>query len=76
MRSQRRAVDTSPDCHVPKLLKGLVRQARKDRLVYLILAECRLLLPEAQTPQPGHNVHDGAYIGGGSSWSCPDGVSS
>ena len=38
-----------------------MRQARKNRLVYLILAECRLILPEAQAPQPDHNVHDGAH---------------
>jgi site-specific recombinase XerD len=36
------------------------RQARKDRLVYLILAEGRLILPKAKAPQPDHNVHDGA----------------
>ena len=41
-----------------KLLQVLRRQARKNRLVYLILAECRLILPEAQAPQPDHNVHD------------------
>src|SRR5262245_54666267 len=40
-----------------KLLQVLVRQARKNRLVYVILAECRLVLPEAQAPQPDHNVH-------------------
>jgi hypothetical protein len=39
----------------------LVRQARKNRLVYVILAEDRLVLPEAQAPQPEHNVHDGAH---------------
>src|ERR1700724_654689 len=44
-----------------ELIQRLVRQARKDRLVYLILAECRLVLPEAQAPQPDHNVHDGAH---------------
>jgi hypothetical protein len=44
-----------------KLLQGLVRQARKNRLVYLILAECRLILPETQASQPDHNVHDGAH---------------
>ena len=42
-----------------KLLQVLVRQTRKDRLVYVILAECRLVLPEAQAPQPDHHVHDG-----------------
>ena len=25
------------------------------------LAECCLILSEAQAPQPDHNVHDGAY---------------
>ena len=50
------------DCCDAKLLQGLVRQARKDRLVYLILAECSLILPEAQAPQPEHNVHDGAPL--------------
>ena len=43
-----------------KLLQVLVRQARKNRLVYVILAEYRLVLPEAQAPQPDHNVHEGA----------------
>ena len=42
-----------------KLLQVLVRQTRKNRLVYVILAEYRLILPEAQAPQPDHNVHDG-----------------
>src|SRR4029077_12439203 len=31
-------------------------------LVYFILAECRLILPEAQAPQPDRDVHDGALI--------------
>jgi hypothetical protein len=47
-----------PDCRDAKLLQGLVRQTRKDRLVYLILAERRLILSEAQAPQPDHDVHD------------------
>ena len=33
-------------------------------LVYVILAECRLILPEAQAPQPDHNVHDGRLQSG------------
>src|SRR5262249_51576965 len=37
-------------CRDAKLLQVLVRQARQDRLVYLILAECRLILSEAQAP--------------------------
>ena len=54
-----------PECRDAKLLQVLFRQARKNRLVYLILAECRLVLPEAQAPQPDHNVHDGALIAPG-----------
>jgi len=46
-----------PECCDAKLLQVLFRQARKNRLVYLILAECRLILPKAQAPQPDHNVH-------------------
>jgi hypothetical protein len=57
---------TVPNRNDAKLLQRLVRQAGKNRLVYVILAECRLILPEAQAPQPDHNVHDGApAIGGG-----------
>jgi hypothetical protein len=50
-----------------KLLQRLVRQARKYRLVYIILAEGRLVPPEAQVSQPDHNVHDGrpSIMGGG-----------
>src|SRR4029077_19439316 len=55
-----------PECRNAKLLQVLFRLAWKNRLVYLILAEDRLILPEAQAPQPDHNVHDGApTIGGG-----------
>jgi hypothetical protein len=43
-----------------KLLQVLFRQALKNRLVYLILAENGLVLPEAQVPQPDHNVHERA----------------
>jgi hypothetical protein len=49
-----------PECCDAKLLQVLFRQARKNRLVYLILAKCGLILPEAQAPQLDHNVHDGA----------------
>src|SRR5262245_31168804 len=57
-----------PECCDAKLLQVLVRQAREDRLVYLILAECRLILPEAQAPQPDHDVHDSAPNSGLSSF--------
>ena len=50
-----------PECCDAKLLQVLFRQARKNRLVYLIVAECRLVLTEAQAPQPDRNVHDGAH---------------
>jgi hypothetical protein len=53
---------TSTDA--PSLLQVLSRQIGQDRLIYLVLAECRLILPEAQAPQPDHNVHDGAYYRG------------
>ena len=36
-----------PECGDAKLLQVLERQARENRLVYLVLAECRLILPEA-----------------------------
>ena len=49
-----------PERRDAKLLQVLRRQAREDRLVNLVLAECRLVLSEAQAPQPDHNVHDGA----------------
>src|SRR5262245_40221746 len=59
-------LNTVPNRNDAKLLQVLFRQARKNRLVDVILAECRLILPEAQAPQPDHNVHDGApTIGGG-----------
>jgi len=44
-----------------KFLQVLRRQVRENRLVYVILAECRFILPEAQAPQPDHNVHNGAH---------------
>src|SRR5262245_65850492 len=51
---------TVPKRRDAKLLEVLFRHARKNRLVYVILAECRLILAEAQAPQPDHDVHDGA----------------
>src|SRR6202035_2769917 len=45
---------TVPNRGDAKLLQGLVRQARENRLVYVILAEDRLVLPEAQAPQADH----------------------
>ena len=43
-----------------KVFQVLRRQVRKNRLVYLVLAECGLILSEAQAPQPDHDVHRGA----------------
>ena len=66
-----------PECGDAKFFQVLGRQARKDRLVYLILAECRLIRPEAQAPQPDHDVHDGApKLRLAASWSRPVRVSS
>ena len=42
-----------PNCRDPKLLQGLVRQAGKDRLVYLILAECASYFPR---PRPRSQI--------------------
>jgi hypothetical protein len=57
-----------------KLLQLLVRQARENRLVYLVLAEYRLILSEAQAPQPDHDVHDDAPYSGLARIPAPKGV--
>jgi hypothetical protein len=44
----------------PSSFRVLVRQARKNRLVYVILAECSPVPFEAKAPQPNQYVHDGA----------------
>ena len=41
------------------LLQVLSRQIGHGRLIYLVLAECRLILSEAKAPQPDNDVHDG-----------------
>lgn len=41
-------------------LQVLLREAPEDPLVYLVVAERRLVSFEAQAPQPNHDVHDGA----------------
>src|SRR6185436_12459974 len=43
-------------------LQVLLRQAREDPLVYLVLAECRLVSFEAQAPQPNRDIHDGVPL--------------
>ena len=40
-------------------LQVLLRQAREDPFVYLVLAERSLILSKAKAPQPDHDVHDG-----------------
>jgi hypothetical protein len=52
-----------PDRRDAKVLQRLVRQARQDCLVYVILAECRLILPEA--PSWPYSSGWGYYPGGG-----------
>jgi hypothetical protein len=54
-------LERMPGCGDAKLLQVLVPQARENRLVFVILAEDRLVLAEAQAPQPDHDVHDGAH---------------
>jgi hypothetical protein len=49
-----------PEGRDAKFFQVVRCQMQQDRLVYLILAECCLILPEAKAPQPDHNVHDGA----------------
>ena len=49
-------VEEPDECRHRFLLQVLSRQARENRLVYVILAEGRLTLPEAQAPQPDHDV--------------------
>jgi hypothetical protein len=41
-----------PDRRDPKLLQSLMRQARKNRLINFVFAECLLVLFEAKAPQP------------------------
>ena len=55
-----------PECRDAKHLQVLSRQALKDRFVYLVFAECSLILSEAKAPQPDHDVHDDARA---SAWS-------
>ena len=50
-----------PDNRDAEVFQVLTREVRQNRLVYLVLAEDRLVFPEAQAPQPDHNVHDGAH---------------
>ena len=50
-----------PECGNAKLFEVLGGEARQDPLVNLVVAEGRLVLFEAQAPQPDHNVHDGAH---------------
>src|SRR5262245_58135430 len=47
-----------PDKSDTKILQVLCRQTRQDRVVDLILAECRLIFFEAKPPQPTSDVHD------------------
>ena len=42
-------------------LQVLRREAREDLFGNLVFAECGLVLPEAEAPQPDHHVHDGAH---------------
>jgi hypothetical protein len=49
-----------PDKYDAKILQVLRRQTRQDRVVDLMLAECRLIFFEAKPPQPTHDVHGGA----------------
>jgi hypothetical protein len=41
-----------------EVLQVLRRQAQQDRVVDCVLAECRLILFEAEAPQPTSKIHD------------------
>jgi DNA-dependent RNA polymerase len=47
-----------PEGRDAKLLQVLCRQARKDRFIYLVVAERSLILSEAKAAQPEEDVHD------------------
>ena len=49
-----------PDNSDTKVLQVLRRQTRQDRVVDLVFAERRLILFEAEPPQPTSDVHGGA----------------
>ena len=44
-----------------EFLEVIAGQRGQNLGIDVILTECRLVLPEAQTPQPDQNVHDGAH---------------
>jgi hypothetical protein len=57
---------TAPSAHRPKFLEVLRGEVGQDRLVYLILAECSLILPEAQAQEnlllgPGRMTQSSAH---------------
>ena len=47
-----------PDKTYAKILQVLRRQARQDRVIDRVLAECSLILSETKAPQPTSEVHD------------------
>jgi hypothetical protein len=46
-----------PNCRDADLLQRLVREARKNRLVNLVLAERRLIFTKAETSEPGTDIN-------------------
>ena len=42
-------------------LQVLLGEVRKDPLVDLVVAECRLVFFEAQAPQPDDYIHEAAH---------------
>ena len=50
-----------PSAVTPSSFRSSCRQAREDPFVDLIVAECRLVLLEAQAPQPDRNIHEDAH---------------
>ena len=54
-----RSITAMPNSGDAKLFQVLCRQARENPFVNLVLAEGRLVLFEAEAPQPDHEVHEG-----------------
>jgi len=54
---RRQQLTAMPQRRDAKLLQVIRRQARQDRLVNLVLAECRLVSFETEAPQPASEVH-------------------
>ena len=51
-----------PDAADIQILQVLHRQIRQDSLIDMVFAECRLVLFEAEAPQPTRDIHGGVLM--------------